>query len=148
MNMTDTVKGKVQRILADELGSVEIDRDGDFIVKHESTMVFVSVFAFNDDDEDSDIVVRCLAPMVTGVPLTPEVFKWVAVDGQRFHFGSCFITPEEDPANGWIYFKYAIVGNDLDSNELLSAVYRTAFTANDFDDKLKEQFGGKLFTES
>lgn len=146
--MTDTVKGKVQRILADELGSVEIDRDGDFIVKHESTMVFVSVFAFNDDDEDSDIVVRCLAPMVTGVPLTPEVFKWVAVDGQRFHFGSCFITPEEDPANGWIYFKYAIVGNDLDSNELLSAVYRTAFTANDFDDKLKEQFGGKLFTES
>lgn len=148
MNMTDTVKGKVQRILADDLGSVEIDRDGDFIVKHESTMVFVSVFAFNDDDEDSDIVVRCLAPMVTGVPLTPEVFKWVAVDGQRFHFGSCFITPEEDPANGWIYFKYAIVGNDLDSNELLSAVYRTAFTANDFDDKLKEQFGGKLFTES
>ena len=148
MNMTDTVKGKVQRILADDLGSVEIDRDGDFIVKHESTMVFVSVFAFNDDDEVSDIVVRCLAPMVTGVPLTPEVFKWVAVDGQRFHFGSCFITPEEDPANGWIYFKYAIVGNDLDSNELLSAVYRTAFTANDFDDKLKEQFGGKLFTES
>ena len=148
MNMTDTVKGKVQRILADELGSVEFDRDGDFIVKHESIMVFVSVFAFNDDDEDSDIVVRCLAPMVTGVPLTPEVFKWVAVDGQRFHFGSCFITPEEDPANGWIYFKYAIVGNDLDSNELLSAVYRTAFTANDFDDKLKEQFGGKLFTES
>jgi hypothetical protein len=147
MNMTDTVKGKVQRILADELGSVEIDRDGDFIVKHESTIVFVSVFAFNDN-EDSDIVISCVAPLVTGVPLTPEVFKWVAVDGQRFHFGSCYITPEENPANGWIYFKYAIVGNDLDSNELLSAVYRTAFTANDFDDKLKELFGGKLFTES
>ena len=146
MNMADTVKGKVQRILADELGSVEIDRDGDFIVKHESTIVFVSVFAFNEN-EDSDIVVSCVAPMVTGVPLTPEVFKWVAVDGQRFHFGSCYITPEENPANGWIYFKYAIVGNDLDSNELLSAVYRTAFTANDLDDKLKELFGGKLFTD-
>ena len=145
--MTDTVKGKVQRILADELGSVEIDRDGDFIVKHESAIVFVSVAAFNDK-EDSDIVVRCFAPMVTGVPLTPEVFRWVAVEGQRFTFGSCYIRPEENSANGWIYFRYSIVGNDLDSNELLSAVYRTAFTANDFDDKLKEQFGGKLFTES
>ena len=146
MNMTDTVKGKVQRILADDLGSVEIDRDGDFVVKHESTIVFVSVFAFNED-EDSDIVVRCVAPMVTAVPLTPEVLRWVAVEGQRFTFGSCYVVPEENPANGWIYFKYAIVGNDLDSNELLSAVYRTAFTANEYDDKLKELFGGKLFTD-
>ena len=146
MNMTDTVKGKVQRILADDLGSVEIDRDGDFVVKHESTIVFVSVFAFNED-EDSDIVVRCVAPMVTAVPLTPEVFRWVAVEGQRFTFGSCYVVPEENPANGWIYFRYSIVGNDLDSNELLSAVYRTAFTANEYDDKLVELFGGKLFTD-
>jgi len=146
MNMTDTVKAKVQRILADELGSVEIDRDGDFIVKHESAVTFVSVFAFNDN-EDSDIVVRCVAPMVTAVPLTPEVFRWVAVEGQRFTFGSCYVVPEENPANGWIYFRYSIVGNDLDSNELLSAVYRTAFTANEYDDKLKELFGGKLFSD-
>ena len=146
MNMTDTVKAKVQRILADELGSVEIDRDGDFVVKHESAVVFVSVFAFNDN-EDSDIVVRCFAPMVIGVPLTQDVYKWVAVEGQNFHFGSCYVTFEENSSNGWISFAYSIVGNDLDPNELLSAVYRTVFTANDLDEKLLQKFGGKLFTD-
>lgn len=147
MSMVDTVKGKVQRILADELGSVEIDRDGDFIVKHESAVVFVSVFPFNDK-EDADIVIRCMSPMVKDAPLTPALTKWVSIEGQQFFFGGCYIIPSEDESTGWIYFRYTLVGNDLDPNELLGAVYRAAFTSNDLDDMLKEKFGGKLFTES
>jgi hypothetical protein len=85
--------------------------------------------------------------MVIGVPLTQDVYKWVATEGQNFHFGSCYVTIEENPANGWISFGYSIVGNDLDQNELLSAVYRTVFTANDLDNTLLQKFGGKLFTD-
>jgi hypothetical protein len=146
MSLVDTVKGKVQRMLTEELGSIKIDRDGDFIITHESAIVFVSVFAFNDK-EDSDIVIRCTSPMIKDAPLTSELTKWVAIEGQRFSFGSCNLNPNEDGTTAWIYFRYAIVGNDLDSNELISAVYRTVFTANQLDDELKSKFGGKLFTE-
>lgn len=146
MSLVDTVKGKVQRMLAEELGSVKIDRDGDFIITHESAVVFVSVFAFNDD-EDSDIVIRCTSPMIKDAPLTSELTKWVAIEGQRFSFGGCNLNPNEDGTTAWIYFRYSIVGNDLDQNELLSAVYRTVFTSNNLDDELKAKFGGELFTE-
>jgi|LakMenE18May11ns_1017448.scaffolds.fasta_scaffold9958282_2 hypothetical protein len=146
MSLVDTVKGKVQRMLTEELGSIKIDRDGDFIITHESAVVFVSVFAFNDK-EDSDIVIRCTSPMIKDAPLTSELTKWVAIEGQHFSFGSCNLNPNEDGTTAWIYFRYAIVGNDLDSNELISAVYRTVFTANQLDDELKSKFGGKLFTE-
>jgi hypothetical protein len=146
MSTIDTVKGKIQRILADQMGSVKIDRDGDFIVTHESAVTFVSVYPVNED-EDADIVIRCYSPMVKDVPLTPELTKWIAVEGQQFAFGGCYINPDDDGKNCWVYFRYSIVGNDLDPNELISAVYRTVFTANDLDDMLKEKFGGKLFNE-
>jgi len=146
MSLVDTIKGKVQRMLTEELGTVKIDRDGDFIITHESAVVFVAVFAINDK-EDSDIVIRCTSPMVKDAPLTSELTKWIAIEGQNFSFGSCSLNPNDDGTTAWIYFRYAIVGNDLDSNELISAVYRTVFTANQLDDELKSKFGGKLFTE-
>lgn len=146
MTMTDSVKGKVQRILADALGSVEINREGAFVVRHESTVTFVEVFPINET-EDADIVVRVVCPMVTAVNMTADVMRWVAIEGQQFHFGSCYVNPDTDSSTGWIYFRYSIVGNDLDPNELIGALYRTVNTANDLDDILKDKFGGKLFSE-
>lgn len=146
MITVDEVRNKVQRILTEELGRVEIDRDGDFVVYHESTVTFIKVYAFNETD-DADIIVRCECPMLVDVPLTPELYKWVATLGQAFQIGSCWLNPNDDEKSGWLYFRYAIVGNDLDPNELLGALYRTVFTADDLDDMLKREFGGKLFTE-
>ena len=146
MSTIDTVKGKIQRILADQMGSVTIDRDGDFVVTHESAVTYVNVYPISED-EDADIIIRCYCPMVKDVPLTPELTRWVSDEGQRKAIGSCYINPDEDGKTCWVYFRYSIVGNDLDPNELLSAVYRTVFTANDLDDMLKEKFGGKLFNE-
>jgi hypothetical protein len=38
MSMIDEIRKKVQRILTDELGRVEIDRDGDYVLHHESAV--------------------------------------------------------------------------------------------------------------
>ena len=147
MAMVDTVRQKVQRILTDELNRVEIDRDGDFVIRFESVVVFVKIYPMTDH-EDSDVAVRVYCPMITDVNLTPDLYKWIATEGQQFHFGSTYINPDDNGKTGWIYFRITLIGNDLDPNELNGAVFRAVSTANDLDDRLKQMFGGKLFTEA
>ena len=148
MTMIEEVRKKVQRILTDELGRVEIDRDGDYVLHHESAVVFVSLRAMGDKP-DSNIVINAFAPLVINVPLTPDVYKWVATEGQHYFFGHCQLFENDDNKKlGRILFGYAIVGNDLDPNELQNLIGITMLTANELDDMLKDKFGGQLFSES
>jgi hypothetical protein len=144
MATVDDVKKKVQRILADELGSVEIDRDGDFVVKHESAVTFIQCRPRNNKP-DADIVVRAFCPLVTDVPLTPALYEWVAVDGQEYFFGGCRVLRDDNGKTGRVDFGDSIVGGDLDPNELLNLVYSVVFTANALDNELRDKFGGTLF---
>jgi hypothetical protein len=148
MNNIEEVRRKVQRILTDELGRVEIDRDGDFVLHNESAVAFISLEMMNDRP-DADIVIRSFCPLLVDVKLTPDVYRWVATEGQQYFFGHCqVIENEDDPKRGRILFRHSIVGNDLDPNELKNLLYVTMFTSNDLDDKLKAMFGGKLFSEN
>jgi hypothetical protein len=148
MTMIEEVRKKVQRILTDELGRVEIDRDGDYVLHHESAVVFVSLRAMGDKP-DSNIVISAFSPLVVNVPLTPDVYKWVATEGQHYFFGHCQLFENDDNDKlGRILFGHAIVGNDLDPNELQNLIGITMLTANELDDMLKDKFGGKLYRES
>ena len=130
-------------MLADILGSVTVDKDGDFIVKHGSVVLFVEVKeGFGEDGTVIDV--SC--PMVTDVTLKPEVYEWVAVEGHWYKIGACRVVPEED-GTGWIHFGYSIIGDDLDESELQAAIFGVMYTADGLDDELKKKFGGKLFTE-
>lgn len=144
MALTDDVTKKVQRLLADEFGTVKVDRDGDFVVQHESAVLFIRVYPVNDKP-DADIVVRAFSPMIVNVPLTTDLYRWVATLGQEFFFGSCRIVEESDGKTGRVEFCYSIVGNDLDPNEIQNLVYRSIFTANSLDNELRAKFGGDLF---
>jgi hypothetical protein len=100
MSMIEEVRKKVQRILTDDLGRVEIDRDGDFVLHHESAVVFVSLREMSDKP-DANIVINAFCPMVINVPLTPEVYKWVATEGQHYFFGHCQIFENENGTQLW-----------------------------------------------
>lgn len=148
MSMIEDVRKKVQRILTDELGRVEIDRDGDYVLHHESAVVFVSLREMGDKP-DSNVVVRAFSPLVVDVPLTADVYKWVATEGQQFFFGHCQLLEDDDnPKLGRILFGYSIVGNDLDPNELLNLVFVAMVTGNQLDNMLKDKFGGQLFSDT
>lgn len=144
MSRTDEVKNKVQRILADDLGSVKIDKDGDFVVVHESAVTFVQVYSRNESDPEADIVINAFCPLIINVPLTPALYEWVATEGQEFYFGSCRVIPD-DEKTGRVLYRYSIVGNDLDPNELFTLVYTVAMTSNHLDNDLQKKFGGELF---
>jgi hypothetical protein len=141
MGAIDDVRNKVQRILTQH-GRVELDRDGDYVLRQGSAVTFVSVR--KGFGEDGTIVsFRC--PLVNKVKLTPEVYKWVATEGQHYKLGGCQVVPSrEHQDSGSIWFSYAIVGDDLDESELMAGTRATILTSNDLDNQLRDMFGGEL----
>lgn len=138
----EQVKEKVQRILVEALGSVSIDKDGDFFVRHESTVVYVRVSELRDDAT----IVKSWAILLNDVPLTPEVYRWVATEGQEYFFGHARLVETEE-GKGRIQFEHILLGDYLDPDELEWAVIALGNTADQLDDELKAKFGGSRFIE-
>jgi len=144
VSVIEQARSKVQRILTDNFGRVEIDRDNDFIIRKGSAVTFVRLReGFGDDG----VVVDLRCPMLTDVPLTADLFRWVATEGQWFKMGGMYVNPDENEKTGWLYFKYSLTGDDLDESELLNAVGVVMVMADKFDNELLEKFGGELFGE-
>ena len=136
----DAVRNKVQRILANEFGSVEIDNKGRFVIKHESSVTFIDVEEWSDNT-----IVSLTCPMLTEVEITPELTRWIAVDGQNFIFGNTSLSPDENGTTGWVFFEHNLLGDDLDEPELIRAVVGVVVSANNLDNELRDKFGGRLF---
>lgn len=141
MPLVDDVKAKVQRILTSN-GSVRLGRNGEFILDHNSATLIVEV---EDGFGDDGVIISFVVPMVEDVPLTNALYEWIATDGQDFRIGGTFLLKDDDGKTGSVYFRYAIVGDDLDESELMTSVYVLLFSCDDLDDTLQKRFGGQLF---
>ena len=130
MAKVDDVKAKIQRMLTNRFGSVRIDKDGDFIVKNESAVVFVGVRLWRDED----VIVSFRCPLIRDVEITDALCRWVAIEGQNYILGSCRINPDADGKTGWVYFRTSILGNDLDESELFESLDAVALTSNSLDE--------------
>ena len=137
----DEVKAKIQRILTDRFGSVRIDSDGDFVIPNDSAVAFVGVRPWGEE-----VVVHVTAFMLMDVPLSPELYEWVATEGSYF-FGHVRVKREEGAATGTLIFSHCLLGDFLDKEEMLNALDSVAILANDLDDKLQSRFGGRRFIE-
>jgi hypothetical protein len=130
---------RVRETLAGSFDDVEFDDDGNASFRYGSAHVFVTVEEF---DEDSSVVVL-RAPIVTGAQATPELYKYVATEAAGQGFGHLTVTEDGDGAT--IHFTHTLLGDYLDDMELRVAAVAVAFTADDLDDKLVAQFGGRLY---
>jgi len=134
------VREKVQRYLTDFLGTIQIDRDGDFTFRHGSARVFVSVAEFGPDKT----VVRITAPTNSEVTPTPDFYHYVATEN-KYVFGSMVAVESQGKAG--VLFKHSLLGDTLDPDELLLAVGLVAGTADEIDNEIKSRFGGRVFHE-
>lgn len=134
------VKDRVQRMLVDLVGRVEVDSDGDFTFAFESTRVFVSVEEWIDDLS----IVRVVSIPVWEVPGSPELYKYVATKG--FRFGSLRLFEREDGTFN-VNFSHQLIGDTLDPEEFNHAVKAVTLTSDKLDDEIRDQFGGKRWID-
>ena len=142
MPTIEETHSKVQRLLLAKFGRVELDKNNNFIVQHESAVVFVRVSEGFDDD---GTMVQFDCPLVTGVEITNELCFWIATEGSKYRLGSVCLTPDSDGGHGLVTFEYSIVSDDLDESELIHGLFAVVYTANKLDNEVQNMFGGELF---
>jgi FHIPEP family/Putative bacterial sensory transduction regulator len=137
----EETRDRVASMLAQIVGPVQVDQDGDLTFPFESTRVYVSVRPFGE----ASSVVSVFA--ITNVGLTPSdaLAKFVATHGSDWLFGHLAMAEHEGMAR--LIFNHTLLGDYLDREELEVAVAAVATTADRLDDEIKEQFGGQTMSE-
>lgn len=137
------VTSKVQRILAKNW-KTELGPDGSFFLRFESTGCFVRCFEMG---ESGSVAVRLTAPILFDVPVSNDLFRWVATDGADYHFGNAHLSLDESATTASLLFTQTILGDFLDEEELNLAVMSVGFTADRLDDELLPVLGGRRATD-
>ena len=147
------VKDKAQRFSKQFFNIVLLDDDGDLSIPYESTHMYVSCFEldqsspelneFRRENEISTTLVSVWAMVLRDVKGTPELFKWIATEGQTNNYGR-FAARElpDSPGKYMVVFEHSLAGDNLDPGELKGALAAVGFTADNEDDRLKAMFGG------
>ncbi|MEM1169556.1 MAG: YbjN domain-containing protein [Cyanobacteria bacterium P01_H01_bin.35] len=97
---------------------------------------FVEVFVFPWGDDEAIINTR--SSVVTDVNLTPDLLKFLLLENSKMRFGAFGIDDDNN-----IIFEHTIVGSTCDKPELEASVKAVLKIADEYDDKIVEQWGGK-----
>jgi len=92
---------------------------------------------------ENDVTVTTRAYLVTDVELTPDLLLFLLQENDRMRFGAFGIDSEND-----IFFEHTILGSMLDQVELQSSVLAVAATADQYDERIIERWGGTRLLES
>lgn len=143
-------RAKVMKILTDGMDlNVNVGKDDRLMVRFgdSSTAVF---FNFSEQTFDgkapTQTFVHITAPMLRDVPESAELYKWVAIKGTGFRIG-CVEAFEDENDTVFLHYKYVLLADFLDEDELSTAMWTVLFTADNLDDDLQQQFGGKRFVD-
>ena len=140
MNMQLEVKDRVQRQLVDIIGNVQVDKDGDFSFRYESTRLYISVRPY----ADNSATVEIFTLTNIHVPRTPELFKYVAT---RDYLYGAFRVNDEPDGTVSVLVTHTLLGDTIDADELKIALFNMMVAADEVDDEIKNKFGGERFYE-
>jgi hypothetical protein len=86
---------------------------------------------------EEDTVINNRAYVVTGTQLTEDLMRFLLQQNSQMIFGAFGVDPKGD-----ILFEHTIVGSTCDKRELESSVHAVLEVADEYDDKIVEQWGG------
>ena len=144
----DELRHKVQRIVTEIAGTVRVDKDGEFLINYNSAVVYVRCWEQENkkDKNQSRLGVSFTCPLVRDVPVSNELFRYVAIE-HDYLFGNLVVELEDDDRKAFVLFKHSILANDMDASEVKNALLAVLFTSDDLDTEIQKRFGGTMFGE-
>ena len=131
------MRTNIEPVLASILGKpAERDDDGDYVVDLGHVRVFVAPRALPGRPPP---IIRTFAITNAGVEQNPELGLFLA----RLNFSLMFGRFSLDAENASIWFDETLLGDHVTAEELRFTVEMVAATANEWDQKIAERFGGK-----
>jgi hypothetical protein len=130
---------RVRRYLDEQYGGFDHHPDWGFHGAFGSARVFVDVLPVLDDST----AVRASAPVLSDVDLSDGLALRVAEIAADSPFGAfAYLGGRRE-----LWFQHAILGDDLDIVELEAAIGIVSAVADDWDDRLAEEFGGLRYAD-
>ena len=117
----------------------EQDADGDYVL----TIGEVNVQVAPRASLAGPVVVRVFAITNVGVTVAPELGLFLA----RLNFGLMFGRFALDVEHAAIWFDETLLGEQFTDEELRFTIAVVASTASEWDDRLKQMFGGSTHSE-
>jgi len=134
------VRERIQKIVTEEYGAApEQDSDGDYVLPVGDVHVMVAPRA----PIGGPVVVRIFAVATVDVTVSPELGLFLA----RLNFGLMFGRFALDTEHRSIWFDETLLGDHFNDEELRFAIGVVASTADQWDDRLKQMFGGNTYQE-
>ncbi|MBX6751011.1 MAG: hypothetical protein IRY85_15280 [Micromonosporaceae bacterium] len=112
--------------------SLPVDADGDFGIRSGSAMVFVRV-------REQPPLVEVFSPVLTGVAENQRLYQRLSELVHRMPIGRLYL------ANGTIWAGITVFGRDYQPSHLMLALEVMTGLADELDDRLRSEFGGRRF---
>jgi len=134
------LRRRVEGVLVAEMGKMpEQDMDEDYLLPIGDVQVVVAPRAV----PGGPALVRVFAVTNVGVAVTPELGLFLA----RLNFGLMFGRFALDTEHRSIWFDETLLGDELNEEALRFAIRVVSTTADEWDDRLKQMFGGMSHQE-
>lgn len=131
---------RIERVVARVSGRApEQDEDGDYVLSLGDVRVTVAPRAAPGGPP----VVRVFAITNVGITVSPELGLLLA----RLNFGLMFGRFALDAEHAAIWFDETLLGDQFSDEELRFTIEVVAATADEWDDRLKQMFGGATWQE-
>jgi len=111
---------------------LQVDADGDIGIRAGSAMVFVRV-------RDNPPLVDVLSPVLTGVEPTERLYVRLSELTNRMPVGRLYC------ADDTVWASVPVFGRDFQATHLMLAVQVMIGLADELDDRLHGEFGGRRF---
>ncbi len=134
------LRQRVEKLLGEMIGDTpQKDPDGDYLLSVEDVHVFVSPHAV----PGGEVVVRVFAVTNVGVTVSPDLGLFLA----RLNFGLVFGRFALDAEHHAIWVDETLLGEHFSDDEFRFTVRAVASIADDWDDRLKQMFGGATYQD-
>jgi len=144
---TELARTKVQTYLLRET-EISIDQRNRIAVDRGSTRLWIEFFP---QPEKRVVYLTLTCAVAYYVPVTPDLFEYLARNVDKYYFGHLAMSPygddSEHTGKAYIYFTDTLIADFLDPPELTIPVFAMLSSADALDDEVIEKLGGERYRE-
>jgi hypothetical protein len=130
--LAERVQLVVAKLLKTQPDQLQMDADGDIGIRAGSAMVFVRV-------RDNPPLIDVFSPVLTEIEPTERLYGRLSDLTNRMPIGRLYCT------NDTVWASVPVMGRDFQPSHLMLAVQVMTGLADELDDRLQGEFGGKRF---
>lgn len=136
MTKTEDVQRRIEEILT-AAGYPFTVEDGRTRVERGSSAVFVRAHEW----QERFVMVELVCPVLDDVQLTEGLLEKLNQLNEKLYFGKAYWR------KGEVWLAHNLLGDHLDSDELVACVGMMAVVADHIDDELQRRFGGRRYRD-